>query len=93
MIAISVILPTYNRLDRLKRVLAALERQDCPRDDFEVVIVSDGSTDGTNEHLKSMRVPFRTRITALPSPATRAWPRPAAGWRCSWTTMWCPPRI
>jgi GT2 family glycosyltransferase len=62
MIAVSVILPTYNRLDRLKRVLSALERQECPRDDFEVVIVSDGSTDGTNEHLKSMRMPFRTQL-------------------------------
>jgi GT2 family glycosyltransferase len=60
--AISVILPTYNRLDRLKRVLSALERQEYPRDDFEVVVVSDGSTDGTNEYLKSLQSPFRLRL-------------------------------
>src|SRR6267378_524730 len=42
----SVVIPTYNRLDMLLRVLDALERQaDAP--EFEVIVVDDGSTDGT----------------------------------------------
>ena len=53
MIRVSVVIPTYNRLDRLKRVLAGLENQDYPRDQFEVVVVSDGSRDGTHEYLQS----------------------------------------
>lgn len=55
---LSVILPTYNRLAQLKRVLAALEKQTLPADRFEVVVVSDGSTDGTNEYLSTVDLPF-----------------------------------
>ena len=48
---VSIVIPTYNRLARLRRVLAALDRQTCARSDFEVVVVSDGSSDGTDEYL------------------------------------------
>lgn len=53
---ISVVVPTYNRRDRLRRVLAALVEQqvDVP---IEVVVISDGSTDGTNDDLTSAGVP------------------------------------
>jgi GT2 family glycosyltransferase len=62
MIRVSVVVPTYNRLPRLKQVLAALERQSYPRDQFEVVIVSDGSTDGTHEYLRMMCTPLRLNV-------------------------------
>jgi glycosyltransferase involved in cell wall biosynthesis len=55
---LSVVIPTYNRRDRLARVLAALERQTTPAADFEVVIVDDGSTDGTTEWLGQRATPF-----------------------------------
>ena len=55
---VSVILPTYNRLNQLKLVLAGLEKQTYPFDQFEVVVVSDGSTDGTNEYLQSIETPL-----------------------------------
>jgi glycosyltransferase involved in cell wall biosynthesis len=48
---VSVVVPTYNRLPRLRRVLAALDDQTYPSDQFEVIVVSDGSTDGTDEFL------------------------------------------
>lgn len=38
-----MIVATYNRPERLKRMLQALAGQDLPRDDFEVVVVDDGS--------------------------------------------------
>lgn len=42
----SVVIPTYNRLEMLLRVLEALERQtDAPS--FEAVVINDGSTDQT----------------------------------------------
>ena len=47
MINVSVVLPTYNRLARLQKVLAGLEAQTYPLNQFEVVVVSDGSSDGT----------------------------------------------
>lgn len=46
---VSVLIPTYNRADVLPLCLAHLERQTFP--DFEVVIVDDGSSDGTAEWL------------------------------------------
>jgi len=47
----SVIIPTYNRLPILEKCLRALENQDLqvggPVADYEVIVVDDGSTDGT----------------------------------------------
>lgn len=44
---ISVVAPTYQRADRLRRLLQALEAQDHPLERFEVIIVDDASTDET----------------------------------------------
>ena len=51
-VVVSVVIPTYNRVDLLRRVLEALATQTCT-DKFEVIVVSDGSTDGTHEFLQS----------------------------------------
>jgi len=48
---ITVVIPTYNRMESLRLTLDGLARQTLPRDQFEVVVVSDGSTDGTAEFL------------------------------------------
>jgi GT2 family glycosyltransferase len=50
---ISIIIPSYNRLEQLKKVLQGLEKQSCPCDEFEVLVISDGSTDGTDEFLQA----------------------------------------
>ncbi len=55
---VSVVIPTYNRVDRLRRVLDALAAQTTPQEDFEVIIVSDGSTDGTADYLRSGDLPL-----------------------------------
>ena len=44
---VSVIIPTYNRKDSLRETLNSLAQQTYPSDCFEVIIVDDGSTDGT----------------------------------------------
>ena len=44
---VSVIIPTYNRKDFLRETLNSLAQQTYPSDHFEVIIVDDGSTDGT----------------------------------------------
>ena len=48
---ISVMLPTFRRLDTLQRTLSALVNQALPHADYEVVVVDDGSRDGTETFL------------------------------------------
>jgi len=49
----SIVIPTYNRLDGLRRVLAALEGQPGVLEGrAEVVVVDDGSSDGTGDWLQ-----------------------------------------
>jgi glycosyltransferase involved in cell wall biosynthesis len=45
---VSVIIPTYNRKDLLRETLDSLAQQTFPENNFEVIVVDDGSTDGTN---------------------------------------------
>lgn len=62
MTAVSVILPTHNRARPVVRALASVLYQSFT--DFELIVVDDGSTDGTPEAL----APFRDRITCLSHP-------------------------
>ena len=50
-IKLSVVIPTYNRRHVLEFTLPSIFAQDLPPEDYEVIIVSDGSTDGTDELL------------------------------------------
>lgn len=59
MVGISIVLPTYNRLSQLQKVLAGLAAQSYSPAAFEVVIISDGSTDGTNAFLHSYAGPLQ----------------------------------
>lgn len=44
---VSVVIPTYNRPLQLQACLRSLFAQTYPRDDFEIIVVDDGSTDDT----------------------------------------------
>ncbi|MBN1392335.1 MAG: glycosyltransferase family 2 protein [Sedimentisphaerales bacterium] len=55
--AVSVCIPTYNRKDYLKETLQSVFAQTYK--DYEVVVVDDGSTDGTEEMIKSLDRPVR----------------------------------
>lgn len=48
----SVIIPTFNRLEFLRATLESVWSQSCT--DYEVIVVDDGSTDGTAEYLESL---------------------------------------
>lgn len=48
----SVVIPTYNRLPLLKEALESLWRQTFT--DYEVIVVDDGSTDGTGDFARSL---------------------------------------
>lgn len=44
---ISIIVPTYNKSSHLARLLPSIIEQDYAKEDFEIIIVDDGSTDNT----------------------------------------------
>jgi GT2 family glycosyltransferase len=59
---VTIVTPTYNRWSSLQRLLAALERQSCGRDRFEVVVIDDGSTDGTPHALSTLSTPLTLTV-------------------------------
>ncbi len=61
---ISVIIPTHNNRPVLRRALEALLRQTLPADQYEIVIVDDGSTDGTAEMIEQFRGSARIQYVA-----------------------------
>lgn len=64
----SVVIPTYNRKPILEKCLRALERQKLSDtsviEGYEILLVDDGSTDGTLEWLKQQAASF-THVVAL----------------------------
>jgi glycosyltransferase involved in cell wall biosynthesis len=58
----SVVMPTYQRRESLRRTLETLARVQYPADRLELVLVSDGSTDGTVEMVRSLSLPFPVRV-------------------------------
>lgn len=48
---------TYNRKRLLERALTALFNQNFPKDQYEIVLIDDGSTDGTGEYVKTLDPP------------------------------------
>lgn len=59
-IIISVVIPIYNGVEYIKKMISALNAQTYIN--FEVIFVNDGSTDGTLELLKNVDKHFLSRI-------------------------------
>lgn len=57
MVEISVVIPTYNRRDTLETVLPSLSAQDYPKDKYELILVDNGSADGTDELIEKLAIP------------------------------------
>ena len=90
----SVLVTAYNRERELARCIASCTQQTL--DDFELVVVDDHSTDGTDAMLGRLDEP-RLRVVRMPAtrgsrPRGRAPSRRlrASGWWCSTRTgRWC----
>ena len=63
---VSVVIPTRQRREPLRRALRALATQTAPAETYEVVIAVDGSTDGTEEMLAGLDAPFALRTVEGP---------------------------
>jgi GT2 family glycosyltransferase len=62
MLRASVVIPTYRRRASLLRALGALATQRIPPSEYEVVVVVDGSDDGTREAASAAATPYALRV-------------------------------
>ena len=62
MIDLSVVIPTHNRKEILRRSLEALFDQTLPHESYEIVIVDDGSTDETEARVREMMLTSPVRL-------------------------------
>jgi hyaluronan synthase len=53
--SVTVVIPAFNEQDRIERTLRSILTVDYPRELLEVVVVNDGSTDDTWEHIVRVR--------------------------------------
>jgi len=60
--AISVIIPTHDRLPILRQCLDALGAQDIAMDRMEVIVVADGCSDGTEAAVAQQSYPYQLRV-------------------------------
>ena len=64
---LSVIIPTYNNRDTLRRTLEAVAAQNLEPERYEIVVLDDGSTDGTGEMVAEYRAPVEVRYEWQPN--------------------------
>ena len=80
---LSIIIPTYNNREALAKALQALFRQRGDPHRYEIVVLDDGSTDGTRDAVTALAAPVRLRYHWQPnrgrSAARNAGARVAAG--------------
>ncbi len=53
--AVSIVIALRNEIENIRAKIEMLHALDYPREKYEIVLVSDGSTDGTNEFLRALR--------------------------------------
>jgi glycosyltransferase involved in cell wall biosynthesis len=87
----SVIVPTYNRLESLKRTIDSLVELDFR--DYELIIVNDGSTDGTDNYLGCLsseaKIHFLNQTNLGPAAARNAGLSEASGQYIAYTDDDC----
>lgn len=63
MVEISIVIPTFNRCAQLKECIESILNQDY--NNYEIIIIDDGSTDGTKEMLKDYSNRYQDKIILL----------------------------
>lgn len=58
---VSIIIPTYNRIEYLYKIILALTKQTYNLNNIEIVIADDGSSDGSKEMVEAMELPFQVK--------------------------------
>lgn len=64
-IKVSIVIPTYNCVDKLTKALQSIENLDFYKGAFEVIVVDDGSRDGTKEYVEGLIHNTKLNLTYL----------------------------
>jgi GT2 family glycosyltransferase len=51
---VSVVIPTYNRKNKLTRLIRSIIRSDYPKEKLDIIVVDDASNDGTSEEIAKL---------------------------------------
>lgn len=84
---VSVIIPTYNRKVILEKCLSALLVQSYPHDKYEIIVIDDGSTDGTGEMVNRLIGDCGLRKQATLTEEAKAKPEYSHGAGCGVTNQ------
>jgi peptidoglycan/xylan/chitin deacetylase (PgdA/CDA1 family)/glycosyltransferase involved in cell wall biosynthesis len=64
---ITIVIPTFNRRAVLARTLPTVLSQDMPATEYEVIVVVDGSTDGSADWLRGLAPPVSLQVLEQPN--------------------------
>ncbi len=59
---VSILLATYNRKSWLEGCLESLFNQDYPKERYEIIVINDGSNDGTDKVLRAYEKKRRVHL-------------------------------
>jgi cellulose synthase/poly-beta-1,6-N-acetylglucosamine synthase-like glycosyltransferase len=76
---VSVVIPAYNSMSTIGKVVRGCFAQNYPRDKFEVIVVDDGSTDATKEIVQASPARYICQENAGPAKARNTGWKAAAG--------------
>ncbi|MCX7974045.1 MAG: glycosyltransferase [Candidatus Aminicenantes bacterium] len=62
---ISIILPSYNESEMIEKAVESVFMADYPKEKIEVIIVDDGSNDGTSEKLKYLKKKYASLLKII----------------------------
>lgn len=91
MIIYSVIVPAYNAARTINKCLDALQRQSIPKENYEIIVVDDGSTDTTPDLIRPYPVQYLRQANQGPATARNKGAQEANGEIILFTDSDCVP--
>jgi glycosyltransferase involved in cell wall biosynthesis len=79
MVKYSVIVPAYNSASSIRKCLSSIMEQSLSREDYEIIVVDDGSTDTTGSIIMEFQVKHLCQPNSGPAKARNYGAREAAG--------------
>jgi len=91
MVVYSIIIPAYNASNTIGKCLYSLLNQSIPKERYEIIVVDDGSTDGTAEIIKNLPIRYLWQHNQGPATARNRGANEAKGEIILFTDADCVP--